>query len=155
MRTEDPHSPEDLADALAAIVTPSPEQRAQYERQQKSAARQQLIVSAAAMALVLIGCGVGAVQCLLWLHDGRWTPVTNWTAWNYAGLTLPLGMEWVGVAKIIVWLMEQSLGITLVLVGGGLLWLGEASNDRYWPSPKALHRRCLRPAPCFHSGARI
>lgn len=69
--------------------------------------------------------GVGTVcfQCVLWLRDGFWTPYSLWTPWNWLELPYPW-VEWNGIQKIVVGIIDQPMSAALVLIGAVVLLLG-------------------------------
>ena len=79
--------------------------------------------------LVLAGLIVVAVQALLWLHNGIWTPVTVLDAWHYAGYSLDVtGMQWRGLAKLVTWAFRQSVAAALSVGGFCIFLLGSAGT---------------------------
>jgi len=55
-------------------------------------------------------------QIVQWLKLGAWIPATVWDAFVHFGWDYPF-VTWLGVQKVIDFIMESSLGITSIIIG--------------------------------------
>ncbi len=64
-------------------------------------------------------------QIYLWLKTGAWIELPFYVlfAWLKIDLSLIANMEWQGVKKIFIWLLELPLSLMSVVLGGVLAWL--------------------------------
>ena len=71
------------------------------------------------------GAGVLAYQIIDWLKTGEWFPVPVWKIFELMGSDLSFipEIEWRGLQKILLWLLDLPLSIALP-VSGILLALG-------------------------------
>lgn len=86
-------------------------------------------------ALVLIcvcaGTLILAMQAFAWLRNGYWTPLYNVDVFSVQG-EYPPEFDWGGVQKIWMWLLDQSLGVTLVVIGIAIGWLRSLLKDYFY-----------------------
>ncbi|MGY4227758.1 hypothetical protein ACVMIH_005119 [Bradyrhizobium sp. USDA 4503] len=93
-----------------------------------------LVVAIGGVVIGLCGPAVIAYQGLLWLQNGVWTPfaIRDALAIIHLGATIPdPSLSWIGVQKIVVWLLDFPLSIGLIVSGwltciGGVGILDEA-----------------------------
>lgn len=77
------------------------------------------------LCLILAAITLAACQVLLWLRDGAWTEVQIRAPLQAMGLPEP-AFAWVGLQRIVSWVLDQEL--LFGLLGGALLlgWIGDA-----------------------------
>jgi hypothetical protein len=75
------------------------------------------------MCTVLGGFAALGYQCLLWLRQGTWTPMSINEVLS-VDPSLLASMEWRGVAVIVEWALALPLSGGLVLAGIGVALLG-------------------------------
>src|SRR5262245_13517947 len=68
--------------------------------------------------LAIAGIGVLGWQCLLWLHDGTWTPLELRYVLELIEVQEP-SFQWQGVQKISNWIFGQGLSGVLIVLGAG------------------------------------
>ena len=73
---------------------------------------------------LLIGLGVLAYQCLLWLQNGVWTEYDLFSVFNYVFENTEVHQwminpeSWVGMQKLLIWFMETiPLSLALMVPG--------------------------------------
>jgi hypothetical protein len=98
----------------------------------------------ASRAVIVVGllvflCGIGflGVDCLNWLRTGDWSATSIWTAWIWIGGPYPI-IEWRGVQKIVLWLMDLPLSAVLILAGLLIMWGAGRANRQAWTRYKLL-----------------
>ena len=74
--------------------------------------------------ILLIGLGVLAYQCFLWLQNGVWTEYDLFSVFNYAFENTEVHQwminpeSWVGVQKLLLWILESiPVSISLIVPG--------------------------------------
>jgi hypothetical protein len=71
------------------------------------------------LLIILVAISVFIYQVYLWLRTGTWTPMPFYLIFNWLGVDLsPIGnMEWQGIKKIIIFILEFPLSVMLFLLG--------------------------------------
>lgn len=72
------------------------------------------------------GFGVLAYQIYLWLKLGQWTPMPLWTLLEWADYDFSSlnNIDWLGIQKIIAWVLDLPLSLSMVVIGfvlGGMV----------------------------------
>ena len=68
---------------------------------------------------------IPAWQGYMWLRYGAWPEVPLWIVWNWSGLPFPQ-INWVGIEKILVWVLGQPTSVVSFLIGIILAGIGSA-----------------------------
>jgi hypothetical protein len=84
------------------------------------------IIFFAGLGIFLAAFACWVLQVYAWLKEGVWTPVPVGAFINFGA------SGWVGVDKIILWLLEFNVGIPLFFVG---FWTMAFSMKEYWEKP--------------------
>lgn len=134
------------------IDTPSITRTANTLRQKAEAWAGQL-----GLLIILVALSVFIYQVYLWLRTGTWTPMPFYLLFSWLGVDLsPIGnMEWQGIKKIIIFVLEFPLSVMLILLGFTFIFyvpnlLSEKnkmlSNTLLLPTPETAHHVscCIR-----------
>src|SRR6185437_1189511 len=70
-----------------------------------------------------------SLQCFGWLHDGYWTPHFLGEIWFLVGLPYPQ-ISWVGVQRIVLWILNLPLSLSLMMVAIFLCLVAERLDSR-------------------------
>lgn len=75
-------------------------------------------------AMILAGFIAILRQIVGWLYTGNWSPMEFRVAWHAVGGTEPDLPGLRGVQKILVWLLDQPLSVSLAVYGAIVIVLG-------------------------------
>jgi len=90
-------------------------------------ARQSVVASFAVTGYLLaLACSIIVVyQTICWLRTGNWPTFTADDARTFLGIPFPQ-TEWVGITKILSWILDQPLSVDLLVLGFGLMGMARA-----------------------------
>ena len=66
---------------------------------------------------------IPAWQGYMWLRYGSWPEIPLWTVWSWLDLPFP-EVDWVGIEKILVWILKQPTSVAIFLLGGATAGIG-------------------------------
>ena len=69
------------------------------------------------VGIILVAVAVWAFQVYLWLRYGNWLPLPTGTVLGIYPGTVNSVIVWRGVARIIVWLLEQPFSALALILG--------------------------------------
>jgi hypothetical protein len=79
--------------------------------------------------IVLAGVGISLYQIGLWLRDGYWTPLEFKLIFDKEPDLQQV--TWIGVQKILAWILGSPLSVGLMVVGLLVVWWG-SRNHTIW-----------------------
>ncbi len=88
------------------------------------------VVLSAGLLLAVAGPCILALQAVLWLRDGFWTPLELRALWGVVGGPEP-AFAWLGVQRIALGILSFPLGLGLFLVGLFVMWLSAVVSGPY------------------------
>lgn len=88
------------------------------------------VVLASGLLSILAGLGVLALQIVLWLKDGFWTPAELRVVWELVGGSEP-AFAWLGVQRIALGILGFPLALGLFLIGLFVMWLSGVVSGPY------------------------
>lgn len=83
----------------------------------------------AGIGVIVFAAGpvIFSLQCLSWFKGGVWHAFSVQTAWDVMDAPGPQ-VSWIGLQRIIDWVLQLPLSLALMCVGGFIVWLGEKAR---------------------------